>query len=305
MIIIECLITGTLALAAVGVLATDHGRTYVVRRFRRGRLVRRAMMWSLGILGSAEIACALIPGTPLWLCEASLFAMIILLAACSYVLLTHRIATAPAATTRRVLAIAAHPDDLELACGGTLARMVDAGHEVHAVIMSHGAVGGDASVRPDEARAGGSFLGIEDVEVHDLPDTHLGLAGGEMIRLIEAAIGRVDPHLILTHSKNDQHQDHHAVHEATLRAARQHHSIICFESPSVTKEFSPDIFVDVEDYVQVKVESVLAHRNQAGKPYMMPDVVEGIVTFRGRQAKLSRAEGFETVRLLANQAGVI
>lgn len=305
MALIECLVTGILALAGAAMLASDYGRQYVVRRFRHGRTIRRRLIGILMAAGSAEIACAIVPGVPTWLCESSLLVVVLLLAGTVYVLLTHRIATEQAPAVRRVLAIAAHPDDLELACGGTLARMVDAGHEVHAVIMSHGAVGGDASVRPGEARAAGAFLGIDDVVVHDLPDTHLGLAGGEMIRLIEEAVGRVDPHIILTHSKNDQHQDHHAVHEATLRAARQHHSILCFESPSVTKDFSPDVFVDVEDYVSVKVESVLAHRNQAGKPYMTPDVVEGIVTFRGRQAKMTRAEGFETVRLLANQVGVI
>lgn len=305
MAIAECIAAGLVALAVAGFVASRHGRTYVVRRFKHGRVIRRVMITGGIAAGIGCLIVASIPGLARIAGTGALLFLILLLAGAVWMLMTYRITTAPASTVRRVLAIAAHPDDLELACGGTLARMVDAGHEVHAVIMSHGSVGGDAAVRPGEARAAGQFLGLKSVQVHDLPDTHLGLAGGEMIRLIEEAIGSVAPQLILTHSAHDQHQDHHAVHEATLRAARNQHSILCYESPSVTKEFSPDVFVDVEDYVQVKVESVLAHRNQAGKPYMTPDIVEGIVTFRGRQAKRGRAEGFEAVRLLANEAGVI
>ncbi len=63
---------------------------------------------------------------------------------------------------RRILAIGAHPDDLELACGGTLARLADAGHEIHALIMSDGSVGGNARQRPGEAYRGASFMRLTD-----------------------------------------------------------------------------------------------------------------------------------------------
>jgi len=296
---------GLLALfmtGVAGIMLSASGQT-IVRQFRQGRRLRRILAISAAGCAAISLALALCP-TPGWVCTVWLLTVTVALTVLVAVLLTRRISPEPTTSPRRILALAAHPDDLELACGGTLARLVDTGHEVHAVIMSHGAIGGDASVRPGEAAAAGTFLGVADVTVHDLPDAHLDLVGRKLIQVIEEAIDRVQPHIILTHSAHDQHQDHHAVHEATLRAARNHHTILCFESPSVTREFSPCVFVDISDYVDVKVQSVLAHQDQASKRYMTADVIDGIVTFRGRQAKRTRAEGFEAVRMLAPEAGV-
>ncbi|MFI5957895.1 PIG-L deacetylase family protein [Cryptosporangium sp. NPDC051539] len=209
----------------------------------------------------------------------------------------------PAGQPRRIVAIGAHPDDLELACGGTIAKLHDSGHEVHALVMSGGEVGGDASRRPGEAVSGGKLLGTTSVTVHDFPDTRLRDVELEMTQVIEAAIRRYNADIVLTHSGNDQHQDHHAVHLATLRAGRQHPAILCYESPSVTSDFSPQVFVDIGDYVDVKVSAVSAHRDQAGKPYMTGDRIRGIASFRGSQAKIAHAEGFEPVRLLCSSVG--
>lgn len=71
------------------------------------------------------------------------------------------------------------------------------------------------------------------------------------------------------------------------------------ESPSATPEFAPSVFVDIEDYVEVKVAAVAAHRDQRGKPYMTPERVRGLAVYRGSQAKVRTAEAFEPVRLLS------
>ncbi|MEX5237793.1 PIG-L deacetylase family protein [Kocuria arenosa] len=197
----------------------------------------------------------------------------------------------------------AHPDDLELACGATLAKLVDGGHEVRGLVMSSGEVGGNAGLRPAEAQQGAIFIGLGNLRVHDFPDTRLESVSNEMVRLIEEEIHTFKPDVIFTHSAHDQHQDHYAVHQATLRAARAHHSILCYESPSVTRDFDPSVFVDIDGYVDVKVEAVLSHRDQAGKPYMTPGRVRGMAAFRGAQAKNTNAEAFEPVRLLGSAIG--
>lgn len=223
---------------------------------------------------------------------------------CAILVLTmsRRIPRLPARLPRRVLAVGAHPDDLELACGGTIARLADSGHEVHALVMSAGGRGGDAGVRPDEAIAGGAFLGVAKLQVLDFTDTRLSDHESEMADAIEAAIRRFNPDIIFTHSANDQHQDHRAVHLATLRAARRHPAILCYESPSVTRDFLPSVFVDIEDYVDVKVAAVGVHYDQKLKPYMEPERVRGLAVHRGGQAKVRYAEGFEPVRMLASPA---
>lgn len=228
---------------------------------------------------------------------AAIMAILVCTFLFSGLLLTQRIKMQEQKRKASVLILAAHPDDLEIACGGTIATLIDRGHDVHAVIMSNGAKGGDASVRPGEAKRAGRFLGMDSIEVNDFPDLNLASVTNDMIGVIERHIKQRDPDLILTHSEHDIHQDHYAVHQAVLRAARNHHSILCFESPSVTKDFTPSVFIDVSEYADVKNTAVNAHANQMSKPYMTRDIIDGITSFRGRQARINRAEGFEPVRL--------
>lgn len=198
----------------------------------------------------------------------------------------------------RVLAIGAHPDDLEIACGGTISKLSDAGHIVHAIVMCNGKVGGNAEVRPGEARNGATFMGISQLDVYDFTDTELSKHELEIMQTIERKIDSFQPNVILTHSRNDQHQDHLAVHFATLRAARRNPSVLCYESPSTTRDFNPSFFVDLTDYVNVKLHAVAQHKDQLSKPYMGPEQIKGIAAFRGAQAKMKFAEGFEVVRLV-------
>jgi LmbE family N-acetylglucosaminyl deacetylase len=218
-------------------------------------------------------------------------------------LIANKIVSERAFHPLRILAIGAHPDDLEIAAGATLARVFDRGHQVIGLVMTHGAKGGNASVRPDEAREGGKFLGFSQVKIMDFNDTHLSEQANEMVQVIEELIRQVKPDLILTHSIHDVHQDHQAVYEATLRAGRAQSSILCYESPSVTAEFRPTFYVEVKDYVQVKIESIRTHWDQRDKPYMKEEQIRGKLAFRGGQAKVGYAEGFEVVRMLSSGIG--
>lgn len=203
----------------------------------------------------------------------------------------------------RILAIGAHPDDIEIACGATLAKLGDAGHTVCGLILTQGEQGGDSEVRPGEALSSAGFLGLNDVQVLDFTDTRLQEQALDILASIEATIKEFEPDVILTHSHHDQHQDHQAVHQATLRAGRNHGTILCYESPSVTQEFAPTFFVDVGDYVEIKIESIKEHWDQRGKPYMQSERVRGIALFRGSQAKTRYAEGFEVIRAVSLTLG--
>lgn len=204
---------------------------------------------------------------------------------------------------RRILVVGAHPDDLELAAGGSIARFADRGHDVRAIIMSDGANGGAAHIRLDEARDASTYLGLRDLAMHQYTDTRLGDSMDLMIASIEMEIATFQPDVILTHSANDQHQDHHSVHLAVLRAGRRVPTILCFESPSVTPEFRPRFFVDISDYLDTKVGAVAWHANQLGKPYMGSDRILGQAAHRGSEAKIQYAEGFEVVRALSTSLG--
>ena len=178
--------------------------------------------------------------------------------------------------------------------------MRDTGYEISGLVMTYGEQGGDAETRPHEAKKGAQFLGLEQVEVYQFTDTHLERDGVELTRAIEKAILREKPDIIFTHSEHDLHQDHRAVFEATLRATRNYPvTILCYESPSITQDFRPTYFVDVCDYVEVKVEAIRQHWDQKGKPYMDAELVRSKLVFRGGQAKVKYAEGFEVARMIA------
>lgn len=266
------------------------------------RALRRAIVVVYTVLLALNLWCAAVMPVTL-VCDAIAVSTLVATGTFGFVLAERRIPATTVVQRRRVLAVGAHPDDLELACGATLAKLVDTGHEVRGLVMSSGEVGGNPGLRPAEAQRGASFLGLSALRVHHFPDTRLDTVGNEMVRAIEDAIKEFEPDVIFTHSAHDQHQDHYAVHQATLRAARAHHSILCFESPSVTRDFDPSVFVNIDGYVDVKVEAVLAHRDQTGKPYMTPGRVRGMAAFRGAQAKNTNAEAFEPVRLLGSAIG--
>ena len=206
---------------------------------------------------------------------------------------------------RRILAIGAHPDDVEIACGGTLARLLDEGHIVRGLVLTHGEQGGNAAKRVQEARDGAAFLGMEQVTLLDFPDTRLAEMGNAVRTAIEHEINAFQPDIVLTHSSHDQHQDHQVIHEATMRAGRRVKTILCYESPSVTPDFKPGIYVEIGDYVDIKIESIREHRDQQAKAYVDEDHVRAQARFRGGQAKTTYAEGFEIGRLLVMEGGTL
>lgn len=264
-------------------------------RVRRGAVVVSSVLLALNLW------CAVAaPADPVW--NAVAVATLLAAGVFGFVAAEHRAPAAAAGQQRRILAVAAHPDDLALACGGTLAKLVAAGHEVRGLVLSRGAEGAD-DPGAQRSRSATSSLGLAGFHVHGFPDTRLDTVGPEMVRVIEVAVQQFRPDVILTHSAHDQHEDHFAVHRATLRAARDHHSILCFESPSVTRDFDPSVFVDIDGYVDAKVEAALACRDRAGKPRVSAGRVRGTAAFRGAQAKGFNAEAFEPVRLLGSAVG--
>lgn len=302
---VELGIGAVLMCAAIAAIMSGPGRLWMIRHVRDGARLRRRVLAVGGVIAALDLI-ALVAGAPRPVVDA-LVALTLLAVTAGLALLARSAGSArrPQEGAPRVLAIGAHPDDLELACGGTLAKLADSGFEVRALVMSAGQVGGDSSRRPDEARAGGRFLGADEVEVLDFPDTDLAGASQVMVGAIEHRLNGFAPDLVLTHSEHDLHQDHHAVHLSVLRAARRRSSILCFESPSTTRDFNPSVFVDITDHLDIKVEAIHRHRDQRGKPYMGADTVRGAATFRGSQSRTPYAEGFEPVRLLADLPGLL
>ena len=129
---------------------------------------------------------------------------------------------------KRVLAIGAHPDDVEIGCGGALAKHHADRDVLHILTLSRGAVGGDVNIRVVEAHNAAALVGAR-LEMANLRDTGI-TEGAETISIIEAAIRELNATDVYTHSLEDTHQDHRAVHAASLVAARGVPNVYCYQS---------------------------------------------------------------------------
>lgn len=202
---------------------------------------------------------------------------------------------------RRVLAIGAHPDDVEIGCGGTLARHRAHGDIVHIVTLSRGAAGGDINVRSLEAQRAAQIIGAS-LKLGNMPDGHIS-DGVETIRIIEDAIRDLGPTHVYTHSLEDTHQDHRAAHAASLVAARAVPNIYCYQSPSSTVTFQPHHFVDMGDFMKIKLQAIAAYKSQAERVLALhPDNVVAEARHWGRYARYVLAEPFRIFRQIDHDA---
>lgn len=196
---------------------------------------------------------------------------------------------------QRVLAVGAHPDDVEIGCAATLLRHRALGHPVSVLTLSRGAVGGPREQRRLEA-VGAAVAMSAELLMGDLPDTRMEDAH-EMIGLIEGVIAAVRPTTVYVHSDSDNHQDHRAVHEATVIAARRVPQLFCYQSPSSRNGFAPTRFVPVDETIEGKVEVLAHYRSQSTRHYLEPDLVVASARYWARQLTHTLyAEPFEVLR---------
>jgi LmbE family N-acetylglucosaminyl deacetylase len=192
-----------------------------------------------------------------------------------------------------ILALGAHPDDLELGCGATLAKLVKAGAKIRAVVFSRGRVGASSGFdRATETRTALASLGVQDVHIHDFPDTRLHERLNDLIDVIEGHVRETMPDRVYTMFKDDRHQDHRAVYQASAIACRRAPQILAYETPSSYPNFVPTVFERVDEFMELKVEALKLHQSQADRQYMNEDMVRSAAHFRGVQVELGRAEGF-------------
>jgi len=194
-----------------------------------------------------------------------------------------------------ILAIGAHPDDVEIGVGGTLLAHGAAGHRVAILTLSKGARGGEIAVREVEAADAAGRLGAQ-LFLEDLEDTMIE-AGAPTVGMIERVIEIVQPTTIYTHSIHDTHQDHRAVHRATLVAGRRVGKIACYQSPSATIDFRPNRFVPVADQLDAKLDAISAYRSQIDRcAYLAEDVLSSTTRYWSRFSTSDHAEALEVVR---------
>ena len=202
----------------------------------------------------------------------------------------------------RILAIGAHPDDIEFGCGGTLIKYARQGHDVSLLVMTDGGGGGDGRIRRQEQQAAGDILGVSRLFWGEYPDTAIPL-DRESIQRVERVILDVRPDFIFVHSQDDTHQDHRHLSVATITATRYTRNVLFYEGPT-TQNFSPNVFVDIDGVLQDKIAALQAHKSQVTKTNIegmnILDIVQSSAHFRGIQGRVRNAEAFVPLRLFIN-----
>ena len=221
----------------------------------------------------------------------------------------------------RILAVGAHPDDLEILCSGTLARYVAQGHHVimahvcrgdkgHSEI-SHHEVG---EIRDREAQAAAEVIGAEAMAL-GLPDCELYVNDETMQRVVDL-IRIAKPDLIITHHPDDYHSDHNAVTKLVVDASfsatlpyfitsQPAHPIappIYFMDNLAGINFTPTEYVDITDTLALKKQAMTQHKSQITwlKDHHRTDILDFIETmarFRGLQCDAAYAEGFQKLQV--------
>lgn len=197
----------------------------------------------------------------------------------------------------RVLAVGAHPDDIELAAGGTVARHVKAGDEVYFLVITYGEMGGDKLQRKREAEESALVLRAKSIMFGGIPDTKVS-DGIETILAIENVIGKINPDRIYTQCAKDRHQDHRNVALATFSAGRKVKEVFSYESPDSYLGFAPQCYVQITDTIDTKIQALKKFHSQQNKRFFEAQAIKGLAQFRGYQVGVQYAEAFEVIRLI-------
>ena len=202
-----------------------------------------------------------------------------------------------------ILAIGPHPDDIEIGCAGTLLKYTQKGHNVFFLIITQGEMGGKSELRKQEQSKAADIIGVSDVFWAGFKDTELLGKGNEIIHIVEGYIKKIQPNFIFVNFYDDTHQDHRTVNRSVLSAARYVRNVMFYEVPT-TKNFTPNVFVDIGSCMDKKLEALRAHASQVMKTNIQDlsilDIATSSAHFRGVQGRVPLAEGFLSERLFIN-----
>jgi LmbE family N-acetylglucosaminyl deacetylase len=224
---------------------------------------------------------------------------------------------------KRILIVAAHPDDEILGCGGTAARLVKEGNDVYTVILGEGITSrdADASRQKDrreeidrlrkEAHEANRMIGVKEVFTFDFPDNRFdSVPLLDIVKVIEKVKDKVKPAVLFTHYGEDLNIDHRLTFRAVLTASRPLpgetvKEIYSFEILSSTEwnyplSFSPDCFFDISGTIDIKTAAMEKYGCEL-REYPHPRSLKGIrlnAEQWGMKAGLPYAEAFKAVRLV-------
>lgn len=214
---------------------------------------------------------------------------------------------------KKVLIVAVHPDDETLGCGGTLLKHKTAGDAVHWLIVTsiqeqHGFGASTVETRRREIEAVSAMYGFDGVYNLDFPTMQLDdIPFKKLISSISDVFGQVEPDIVYLPFKGDVHTDHQIAFKAAYSSAKSFRypsikKIMMMETLSETEfapstkedSFVPNMFVDITNFIDRKIEIMNHYKNEIGQhPFPRSEKnIRALATFRGATAGCEYAESF-------------
>jgi LmbE family N-acetylglucosaminyl deacetylase len=179
-----------------------------------------------------------------------------------------------------VLAVGAHPDDIEFGCFGTLAKLSKE-TSIHFIILSAGELSGPKNKRIQECKQSAKLLNAK-LTLLNYPDGGIRV-DAEVINKIKSYVERIAPDTVFTLYPLDTHQDHRNTSKLTISSCKNVNEVLFYEVPSTEKEFHPNVFYDISDYFRLKEKGLRCHETQRKKPYLNLAAIRGLARYRAYQ----------------------
>ena len=206
---------------------------------------------------------------------------------------------------KKVLILAPHTDDAELGCGGSIAKMLDRGDDVHVLTFSDCKEsipeGFDEDALSREYNMSMKYLGVKESQTYLLSYRvrHFSYDRQPILEDMVKYRKKIMPDVVFIPSGRDVHQDHHTIYQEAIRAFKNT-SIIAYELPWNHFSSGLNLYISInEAELRKKVKAIQTYETQAGRNYASEEFIRSWATMRGTQAGHSKyAEGFEVVRWL-------
>ena len=223
---------------------------------------------------------------------------------------------------KKILIIAAHPDDEVLGCFGTVSRLIQEGYEAYTLILGEGKTSRDEerqvenkkdeiTILNNEIQNANNTIGIKKVFIESFPDNRFDSVDLlDIVKVISKVKDEVEPDIVFTHYEHDLNIDHQITYKAVVTATRPMHDecvkeIYSFEILSSTEwnypiSYAPDTYYDISDTLDLKIKAMKAYTSELCE-YPHPRSLEGIelnAKYQGMRVGKKAVEAFKSIRVL-------
>ena len=216
---------------------------------------------------------------------------------------------------KKIMAIGAHPDDIEFGCSGTIYNHIQNGDYVVMVVMTNtesvdgvtGKILRTKEENKEETICSSEILGC-DVEFLPFKDLYVPFSF-ESVSKLEGLIKKYNIDTIYTHWAGDANQDHIATFKTTMAASRYIPNVFCYEQIPISRvsenSINSNYYVDITKTFDKKIETALCHKSQIKKyeshGFNVPENLKTLAKFRGIQANCEYAEAFQVIKMVGGR----